>query len=77
MAEPVKDPVCGMEVDPETAAAKSEHKGTAYYFCAEACKSQFDADPAKYAGAPAPAAAPEAPPAAEARPKRWWEFWKQ
>lgn len=79
MAEPVKDPVCGMQVDPDAAPAKSEYQGTAYYFCAEVCKNQFDADPEKYVGAPA--AEPEAPPAAEAATeapsRRWWEFWKR
>lgn len=75
MAELVKDPVCGMEVDPESAAAQSEHEGATYYFCAEACKTQFDADPGRYVGAaPAAEAAPEA--VAEAPSKRWWEFWK-
>jgi YHS domain-containing protein len=72
MAEPVKDPVCGMEVDPETAPAKSEQEGTTYYFCAEACKAQFDADPGKYVGG-----APTAEAAAEGPSRRWWEFWKQ
>ena len=42
------DPVCGMKVDPETAAGKSEYQGTTYYFCAPGCKKAFDADPAKY-----------------------------
>lgn len=45
-----KDPVCGMDVDPETAAGKSEYKGTTYYFCAPGCKKSFDADPEKYLG---------------------------
>ncbi len=45
-----KDPVCGMEVDEKTAAAKSEHMGKTYYFCAPACKKAFDEDPAKYTG---------------------------
>jgi Cu+-exporting ATPase len=84
MAELVKDPVCNMDVDPDTAAAKSEHQGTAYYFCAEGCKQSFDADPHKFLGggeAPAAQAAPAAEqpaeaPAGEAPPKRWWEFWK-
>ncbi len=45
-----KDPVCGMEVDEKTAAAKSEHMGKTYYFCAPACKKAFDENPAKYTG---------------------------
>lgn len=47
----VKDPVCGMTIDEKTAAGKSEYKGKTYYFCAPVCKTTFDADPAKYAGA--------------------------
>lgn len=45
-----KDPVCGMTVDEETAPARSEHEGTTYYFCSQACKEEFDADPASYTG---------------------------
>jgi Cu+-exporting ATPase len=45
----VKDVVCGMDIDPATAAAKSEHGGNTYYFCAPGCKKSFDADPGKYA----------------------------
>ena len=44
-----KDPVCGMQVDPRTAAAQSTYLGKTYYFCAEACKQQFDKNPAQYA----------------------------
>jgi Cu+-exporting ATPase len=44
-----KDPVCGMDVDEEDAAAKAEHMGQTYYFCSEACKKQFESDPHKYA----------------------------
>ena len=43
-----KDPVCGMEVEEKTAAAKSEHMGKTYYFCAHGCKKAFDENPAKY-----------------------------
>jgi YHS domain-containing protein len=39
------DPVCGMEVDPATAAGTSEYQGTTYYFCSVGCKRQFDKDP--------------------------------
>lgn len=43
-----KDPVCGMDVDPKTAAAQSKYKGETIYFCAVGCKVKFDADPDKY-----------------------------
>ena len=46
----VKDPVCGMMVDPNTAAAHSEHEGRTYHFCATACKARFDREPHKYLG---------------------------
>ena len=39
------DPVCHMEVDPDSAQWKSEYKGKTYYFCAHACKHLFDQDP--------------------------------
>jgi YHS domain-containing protein len=45
-----KDPVCGMDVDPQTAAGKSEYKGQTYYFCSPGCKQDFDKDPEKYVG---------------------------
>jgi YHS domain-containing protein len=48
MAEKVKDPVCGMEVDPQQAAGRSEYQGRTYYFCSPGCKASFDRDPAKY-----------------------------
>jgi len=48
-----KDPVCGMEVDEERAAATLEYKGVTYYFCAKGCKVAFDKDPEKYLGAKA------------------------
>ena len=43
-----KDPVCGMMVDEEKAAATSEFKGETYYFCAPGCKVAFEKDPEKY-----------------------------
>jgi len=43
-----KDIVCGMEVDPKTAPAKTEYDGKTYYFCARGCKVAFEKDPAKY-----------------------------
>ena len=50
MANTVKDPVCGMDIDPKTAAGKSEYKGQTYYFCSPGCKKSFDKEPEKYAG---------------------------
>ena len=47
----VKDPVCGMMVDPKTAPAKAEYKGQTYYFCAPGCKAAFEEAPEKYLGA--------------------------
>src|SRR5512138_616945 len=44
----VKDPVCHMDVDPNTAAGKYEYKGTTYYFCNPRCLERFRADPDKY-----------------------------
>ena len=46
----MKDPVCGMDVDPKTAAGKSEYKGQTYYFCSAGCKKAFDKEPEKYVG---------------------------
>lgn len=42
------DPVCGMTVDPATAAATAEHEGQAYYFCSTGCQKSFVADPGKF-----------------------------
>jgi len=42
------DPICKMEVDPETAAGEYEYKGKTYYFCAVGCMNRFQEDPEKY-----------------------------
>jgi Cu+-exporting ATPase len=42
------DPVCGMTVDPATAAATVEHEGRRYYFCSSSCAHKFQADPKRY-----------------------------
>ncbi len=44
----VKDPVCGMDVDPRTAKHSAEVGGSTYYFCCNGCKTKFVADPASY-----------------------------
>jgi Cu+-exporting ATPase len=44
----VKDPVCGMQIDPDTAHASEEYKGTAYHFCSASCHERFKAGPERY-----------------------------
>jgi Cu+-exporting ATPase len=44
----VKDPVCGMMVDPHTAKHRHTHHGHTYYFCNPRCREKFIADPEKY-----------------------------
>jgi YHS domain-containing protein len=44
----VKDPVCGMDIDPKEAAGTSEYGGQTYHFCSEHCKKTFDKAPEKY-----------------------------
>jgi YHS domain-containing protein len=48
MAGGLKDPVCGMNVTPETAAGKFEYKGVTYYFCSPGCRRSFEKDPEQY-----------------------------
>jgi Cu+-exporting ATPase len=49
------DPVCGMTVDPATAAGSIARGGKTYHFCSPHCMTTFTTDPARYA-APDPAA---------------------
>ena len=44
------DPICGMQVEEQGAAGRSEHGGQVYYFCSAGCKTKFDQDPERYAG---------------------------
>lgn len=44
----VIDPVCGMSVDPATAAGQSKFEGRDYYFCSKACQQEFEKNPSKY-----------------------------
>jgi Cu+-exporting ATPase len=56
----LKDPVCGMAVDPHAAKHRAEHHGQPHYFCSAGCREKFLADPGRYLS-PAPAKAPPAP----------------
>jgi len=42
------DPVCGMSVDPQRAAASTTYQGRPYYFCCKGCLAKFETDPEKY-----------------------------
>ncbi len=55
-ASSVKDPVCGMNVEPITAKHKLDHAGKTYFFCCASCLEKFRARPDEYLG-PRPAAA--------------------
>jgi Cu+-exporting ATPase len=54
----VKDPVCGMTVDPATAKHRLEHAGSTYYFCCAHCAEKFKASPQGYLNQPATAHSP-------------------
>jgi Cu+-exporting ATPase len=57
-ATQVKDPVCGMDIDPSAAAGMSQAQGQTWYFCTDSCKQKFDAAPGKYVGAQSVTPAP-------------------
>src|SRR2546421_12210534 len=50
----VIDPVCGMTVDPMTAAAEAQYKGETYYFCNKGCAAKFEAGPENFLKRPSP-----------------------
>jgi YHS domain-containing protein len=47
VAKEVKDPVCGMTVDPKT-SEKASYKGKTYYFCSKEDKEAFEKTPDQY-----------------------------
>ncbi len=44
----MKDPICGMDVEPDAAAGSLVHQGVTYYFCSAHCLEKFRANPAKF-----------------------------
>ena len=46
----VRDPVCGMMVDPARTPHHAEHDGAVYHFCGARCLEKFKANPTKYLG---------------------------
>ncbi len=57
-AATLRDPVCGMMVDPHTAPHKAEHSGRTWHFCSAGCRKKFLADPTRYLEPQAAQAAP-------------------
>ena len=47
-SDTVRDPVCGMQVNPKTAADSYALGGQTYYFCRPHCRTEFEADPDRY-----------------------------
>jgi Cu+-exporting ATPase len=47
-----KDPVCGMDIERDDAAAQSDFQGKTYYFCSNDCKQKFDKNPQTYVTSP-------------------------
>jgi Cu+-exporting ATPase len=61
----MKDPVCGMNVEPDEAAASVEREGETFYFCSEKCREKFKKDPEGWiSGEAGKKEAEEAPPGA-------------
>ncbi|MCE9561114.1 MAG: cadmium-translocating P-type ATPase [Planctomycetes bacterium] len=52
IGETAVDPVCGMTVDPATAAGSTTHNGTTYHFCSKHCLAKFSASPEQYLSKP-------------------------
>ena len=59
VVERVRDPVCGMDVDPHATPHRVAHAGHTHYFCSASCRTKFVADPGQYLGAAAPSRAAE------------------
>ena len=47
--EPTVDPVCGMSLQPDEAAAHFEHDDVTYHFCSQHCATAFEKEPSRYA----------------------------
>ena len=61
------DPVCGMTVDPNSAAGSFEYKGQTYHFCSAHCLNKFRQDPESFVKEPTETTALEPP---ETQPKK-------
>ena len=57
----VRDPICGMSVDPQTTLHHAKHEGHNFYFCSAGCRTKFVADPMKHMAGGQRASEPPAP----------------
>ncbi|MDP2308521.1 MAG: YHS domain-containing protein [Pseudomonadota bacterium] len=70
-AERVRDPVCGMEIDPAYSKATAEHDGETLSFCSARCHAEFVKEPGRYAQiGVSPPASPITTPPRSARPAK-------
>jgi len=63
MTKPIIDPVCGMKVNLNKTDIMTTYQGQNYYFCAEMCRREFEANPKRYR---------EPTPGTRKEPKTWW-----
>jgi P-type Cu+ transporter len=47
-AATVRDPLCGMSVDPATSKHRFDYRGETFHFCSAGCRTKFAADPVSY-----------------------------
>lgn len=47
-AELVRDPVCGMMIEPQDAVSSQKFEGKTYHFCNRSCATKFATDPKSY-----------------------------
>jgi P-type Cu+ transporter len=57
----VRDPVCGMQVDPATSKHRADHGGETFHFCGNGCRVKFEASPGRYLAAEGGKVAEETP----------------
>ena len=55
----VRDPVCGMTVDPATSKHRFDYSGETFHFCSGGCRAKFVAAPERYLSAKAAKPVPE------------------
>lgn len=48
VSNPGRDPICGMDVNPEKPGSRREHAEEMILFCSTRCAKHFDEEPAKY-----------------------------